>query len=148
MAKRVKQQEIKIIPPPDPIVYSSDKVWYKVRKEIAVHEKNSIIVSIPDHDDEAIYACTDMHNGSWRDLYFDPVKIEALPYSGKRLSDLAFADWLRKSNYALHVGAIGGLFTKIIAFITSLICASLPITGFYVWWGKRKKTKKNKITTA
>ncbi|MBB6273621.1 putative iron-regulated membrane protein [Pedobacter cryoconitis] len=147
MPKRQKQTEVKLIPPPNPIVYSSDKVWYKVRKEMAVHEKNAIIVSIPDHDDEAIYACTDMHNGSWRDLYFNPTTIEPMPYSGKRLSDLAFADWLRKSNYAIHVGAIGGLFTKIIAFITSLICASLPVTGFYVWWGKRKKTnKKQKLT--
>lgn len=148
MPKREKQPVVKIQPAPNPIVYSADKVWYKVRKEMAVHEKNAIIVSIPDHDDEAIYACTDMHNGSWRDIYFDPATIEALPYSGKRLSDLAFADWLRKSNYALHVGAIGGLFTKIVAFITSLICASLPVTGFYVWWGKRKKANKNKKATA
>ncbi|MFB2119050.1 hypothetical protein [Parapedobacter sp. 2B3] len=29
--------------------------------------------------------------------------------------------------------------TKILYFIASLICASLPITGFYIWWGKRKK---------
>ena len=42
-------------------------------------------------------------------------------------------------NYDIHVGAIGGLTGKIIAFIVSLICASLPVTGFLVWWLKRKR---------
>lgn len=44
-------------------------------------------------------------------------------------------------NYSLHVGAIGGLTTKIIYFTASLICASLPITGFYIWLGRKKKQK-------
>jgi len=43
------------------------------------------------------------------------------------------------ANYDIHVGAILGLPTKIIAFIVSLICASLPVTGFMIWWGRRKK---------
>jgi uncharacterized iron-regulated membrane protein len=46
---------------------------------------------------------------------------------------------LFEKNYDIHVGAIGGLTGKIIAFIASLICASLPVTGFLIWWGKRKK---------
>ena len=48
-------------------------------------------------------------------------------------------------NYDLHVGQIGGLTTKIIAFLASLICASLPITGFIIWLGKRKKSKSKKV---
>jgi uncharacterized iron-regulated membrane protein len=48
-------------------------------------------------------------------------------------------------NYDLHVGQIGGLTTKIIAFLTSLICASLPVTGFIIWLGKRKKSKSKKV---
>ncbi|WP_295230470.1 PepSY domain-containing protein [uncultured Chryseobacterium sp.] len=43
------------------------------------------------------------------------------------------------ANYDIHVGAILGLPTKIIAFVVSLICASLPVTGFMIWWGRRKK---------
>jgi uncharacterized iron-regulated membrane protein len=42
-------------------------------------------------------------------------------------------------NYDIHVGAIGGFTGKIIAFIISLICTSLPVSGFLVWWWKRKK---------
>ena len=54
--------------------------------------------------------------------------------AGQKLMDM---------NYDIHVGAIGGLTGKIIAFFISLICASLPITGFLVWWLKRKKSHKN-----
>jgi uncharacterized iron-regulated membrane protein len=45
------------------------------------------------------------------------------------------------ANYDIHVGAILGLPTKIIAFIVSLICASLPVTGFMIWWGEERKNR-------
>ena len=51
---------------------------------------------------------------------------------GMKLNDL---------NYDIHVGQVFGLFTKIIAFLASLICATLPVTGFIIWLSKRKKTK-------
>lgn len=43
------------------------------------------------------------------------------------------------ANYDIHVGAILGIWGKILAFIVSLICASLPITGFLVWKGRNFK---------
>jgi uncharacterized iron-regulated membrane protein len=51
------------------------------------------------------------------------------------------AKW-RNSNYAMHVGSIYGLPTKLLATFISLFCASLPVTGFYIWWGRQKKSKK------
>jgi uncharacterized iron-regulated membrane protein len=45
-------------------------------------------------------------------------------------------------NYDIHVGAIIGLPGKILMFFISLICASLPITGVYIWWGRRNKEKE------
>lgn len=56
--------------------------------------------------------------------------------------DKNFGEKTVAANYDIHVGSILGLPTKIIAFIISLICASLPVTGFLIWWGRRKKTKK------
>ena len=53
---------------------------------------------------------------------------------------------LNEMNYDIHVGQIGGLTTKIIAFLASFICASLPITGFIIWLGKRKKSKSKTLT--
>ncbi len=49
-------------------------------------------------------------------------------------------DKLAALNYDIHVGSIGGWPTKILAFMVSLISASLPVTGFLVWWYKHKKT--------
>ncbi len=46
---------------------------------------------------------------------------------------------LQEMNYGLHTGQYFGLFGKIAAFICSLLVAALPITGFFIWRGRRKK---------
>ncbi|MFT3680966.1 MAG: PepSY-associated TM helix domain-containing protein [Ferruginibacter sp.] len=61
-------------------------------------------------------------------------------YAGK-FKDAKVADKIRRMNYDIHVGAVLGLPGKIMAFFASLIAASLPITGFIIWWGRRKKAK-------
>lgn len=120
---------------------ASDIIFNKVRKEIAKENKEAVIINFPDKPHDNFYACTDMKNGNWRDLYFNSETLELLPNSTKYLGNEKFHDWLSRSNYSLHVGAIGGLTTKIIYFAASLICASLPLTGFYIWWGRKKKKK-------
>ncbi len=45
------------------------------------------------------------------------------------------------ANYDIHVGSILGIWGKILAFIGSLACASLPVTGFLVWYGRKVKAK-------
>jgi len=55
------------------------------------------------------------------------------------MKDKNFGEKTVGANYDIHVGSILGLPTKIIAFIVSLICASLPVTGFMIWRGRRKK---------
>lgn len=56
-----------------------------------------------------------------------------------RFENTSAADKIYRMNYDVHVGAIGGLPTKLLAFFASLIAASLPVTGFMIWWGRRKK---------
>ncbi|MDY3530047.1 PepSY-associated TM helix domain-containing protein [Riemerella anatipestifer] len=62
-------------------------------------------------------------------------------HSDKNLGEKAIA-----ANYDIHTGAIFGIWTKILAFVASLICASLPITGFLVWWGRNKKKSAKQST--
>ncbi len=68
-------------------------------------------------------------------------------YSGKLLKSITF-DKLNRGekmiymNYDIHVGAILGIPGKILAFIVSLICATLPVSGFLIWWGRRKVAKQ------
>jgi len=59
-------------------------------------------------------------------------------YAGK-FTDANVADKIVRMNYDMHVGAILGLPGKLLAFFASLIAASLPVTGFIIWWGRRKK---------
>lgn len=50
---------------------------------------------------------------------------------------------MNDANYDIHVGQLLGFPGKVIAFLASLLCASLPVTGFIIWLGKRKKKKRN-----
>jgi uncharacterized iron-regulated membrane protein len=126
---------------------AADFIWKKVRTEIAQENKEAVIINFPDKPQDDFYACTDMNDGVWRDLYFDSTTLEILPKSQKHISNEKFSTWLMRSNYSLHIGAVGGLSTKIIYFVASLICASLPLTGFIIWcnrkWGKKKQPIKN-----
>ncbi|WP_166333109.1 PepSY-associated TM helix domain-containing protein [Sphingobacterium chungjuense] len=53
--------------------------------------------------------------------------------------DKNFGEKMVGANYDIHVGSIFNLPTKIIAFLVSLICASLPVTGFMIWYNRKKK---------
>lgn len=46
--------------------------------------------------------------------------------------------------FTFHTGSWGGIYTKIIYFIAALIGFALPLTGYYIWWKKRRN--KNKIS--
>ena len=81
---------------------------------------------------------------SYSDLYFfDRNKGSLLKYlpNAKKSTGMQ----LDNMNYDIHVGQILGLPGKIIAFLASLICASLPITGCVIWMGKRKRSKPKKL---
>jgi uncharacterized iron-regulated membrane protein len=47
----------------------------------------------------------------------------------------------RRWVYPLHTGSIYGIPTKILALIAALVAATLPISGFLVWIGRKKKKK-------
>lgn len=51
---------------------------------------------------------------------------------------------LRGWFYAFHTGSWGGFWTKLLYFLTALVGAMLPLTGYYLWWRRstgRTKTK-------
>jgi uncharacterized iron-regulated membrane protein len=76
-----------------------------------------------------------------RSSYFEQHSLKLLK------TDAAFSavnggEKLSRLNYDLHVGSVGGITTKIIAFLVCVISASLPITGFIIWLGKKRKSSK------
>ncbi|GAB3279841.1 PepSY-associated TM helix domain-containing protein [Larkinella harenae] len=52
---------------------------------------------------------------------------------------------LRAINFDVHTGSVLNLPGKVLAFVASLICTSLPVTGFLIFWNRRKKGKRNRI---
>lgn len=49
---------------------------------------------------------------------------------------------LRGWFYAFHTGTWGGIWTKILYFLAALIGASLPLTGYWLWWRRRMNKRK------
>lgn len=81
-----------------------------------------------------------------QETYYDYDQLQFDQYTGKLLSRQNYQDKnngekIIGMNYDIHVGAIWGLPGKILAFLTSLVCASLPMTGFIIWLLKKKKAK-------
>ena len=70
------------------------------------------------------------------------------PRSGRlaeiaRYEDTPRQQRLRGWFYTFHTGTWGGIWTKILYFLAALIGATLPLTGYYLWW-KRYSNKKNR----
>jgi uncharacterized iron-regulated membrane protein len=123
-----------------------DQVWFNIRREqpsfaglMEVHmpenEKSSIEIAL--NPDSKTYWKADYR-------YFDQYSFKelAVKHAFGKLKDAPVADKIVRMNYDIHVGAIAGLPGKILAFCASLICGSLPVTGFLIWWGRKKKSKK------
>ncbi|NIG53679.1 PepSY domain-containing protein [Chitinophaga sp. Cy-1792] len=68
-------------------------------------------------------------------------EIKGDPENSQSYEDADVGGKLRRMNFDIHVGSILGLPGKVLAFFASLIGATLPVTGFIIWWGKGKKKK-------
>ncbi|RAV27455.1 PepSY-associated TM helix domain-containing protein [Sinomicrobium soli] len=44
--------------------------------------------------------------------------------------------------WQLHMGQWWGQFGKLSTFLTGIIATTLPVTGFIIWWGRRRKKGK------
>jgi uncharacterized iron-regulated membrane protein len=112
--------------------------------QTAYPDAKSIEVHPPANDTTAIAANANMQNGTfWKTdyRYYDQYYFNEIPVTHVygRLKDTKMADKIIRMNYDIHVGAIGGLAGKILAFLVSLMIATLPITGAFIWLGKRNK---------
>jgi uncharacterized iron-regulated membrane protein len=129
-----------------PTTHALDKVWMRMQKEYP--NAKSVEVHPPENDSTAIAANANPEEGTyWKTdyRYFDQYslkEIEVKHLFGK-YKNADKTDKLMRMNYDLHTGAVLGLPGKIFAFLISLLIASLPISGFYIWWGRNKKNKRN-----
>jgi len=124
-----------------------DKIWEKMKKEHP--DAKAIEVHAPETDSSAIAANVNTLPGTYWKIdyrYFDQYTLKELSVDHVfgRIKDANAADKLSRMNYDIHTGAIVGLPGKILAFFVSLIAASLPITGFLIWYQRKYKKKPAK----
>ena len=80
-----------------------------------------------------------LHFDHQSNYYFHPQTGELLqsqPYANKSTGMK-----IQEMSYGIHTGQFFNLPGKIIAFILSLFVASLPISGFLIWWGRKNRMK-------
>lgn len=46
---------------------------------------------------------------------------------------------LRSWFYAFHTGSWGGIYTKVLYFLAAFIGGVLPLSGYYLWWKKKRR---------
>lgn len=121
-----------------------DRAWYKVIAQ-EPDAQGFYLSPYPEDPDDAIEIIAYQDHGSWynrNEYYFDQYTLERYRVQGDVFNEANLADQLTFLNYDMHVGAVWGLPGKILAFLVSLVSASLPVTGFLMWWNKKKKGKK------
>jgi len=133
------------IPPQTALYALEDRVWAKLNQEYKGN--GSMFITFAQKQSDAITVTHNPNEGTFyksHTRYFDRYtmqEIKGKTIFSKPYEEGSAADKLVRMNYDIHIGAIGGIAGKSIAFLISLISGSLPITGFIVWWGKRKKGK-------
>jgi uncharacterized iron-regulated membrane protein len=122
-----------------------DVIWLKMLKEYPKAE--SIEIHPPETDSAAIAANANdnkstYHTADYR--YFDQYTLQEIEVNHLwgRIKNDKIADRIFKMNYDIHTGGIFGLAGKIFAFLISLLIASLPVTGTLIWWGRKKKNRR------
>lgn len=128
----------------NPEINFLDRVWLLMQHEYP----NAASIEVhPAHSDTAAIAAnaTQADGKYWKTdyRYFNQYNLQEIEVNNLygRFNDINFADKLLRMNYEIHTGAILGLPGKIFAFLMSLFIASFPVTGFIMWWKKRKKKK-------
>lgn len=116
-----------------------DFVYYSLKSQYPEAEGYSI--NLPEDSLETIRASV-----NYPDLA-QIISIKFDQYSGKQLASTGWNDKtngekVRAYNNDIHIGAVGGIVGKTIAFFLSLFSASLPLTGFLIWYGRKFKKRK------
>lgn len=121
-----------------------DAIWLQMVKEYP--EAEAIEIHPPETDSSTIAANANVDKETYSKIdyrYFDQYSLEEIKVNHLwgRNKDAKIADQLMKMNYDIHTGGIFGFAGKIFAFLISLLIASLPVSGFLIWWGRKKKSK-------
>ncbi|MFA0964124.1 PepSY-associated TM helix domain-containing protein [Roseivirga sp. BDSF3-8] len=128
-----------------------DKAWRTVHGSLP--QGYGSMVLLPTTDTAPIYVLTSRTDGTFSELqyhYFDQYTAERIDdkayFRTKPFTKASVAEKIIRMNYDIHTGGIFGFAGKLLAFFASLVAASLPVTGFMIWRGRRKKKGEKRAT--
>ena len=110
--------------------------WQQFYDELKIQNPDAPQITIG--IEKATVKLGSMGNGRASDSYVYKNRTEAISPSAK-YADSDPADKLRGWIYSIHTGSFGGMTTRIMWFFASILGASLPITGYYMWIRRLKK---------
>jgi uncharacterized iron-regulated membrane protein len=134
--------------------HPEDVIWNKLSRKYD-GKFGSISMIIPDEPSAAYETTVNFGDGTL--LYnsvvnfFDQKTLKELPpvtQHDQPYNNLSAGEKLFRMNFDIHTGQILGLPSKILAFFACIIGASMPITGFIIWynrkWGKKATRRKKR----
>lgn len=142
-----KEEKLKSIPPTTEFSDQNtilDTVWSTVKKSFI--NKETALISFPRTEEGTYYAEITYANKQYQnDQYnFDQYTGKVLRFQSYQDKSIGNGTALRERNYDLHTGTIFGTTGQFLYFFAGFIAFSLPITGFIMWFNKKKKSKNKK----
>ncbi len=116
-----------------------DMAFYQTLEENPENQMYFVWTEGPDHPIVTGAYLESLDYDHQSNYYFHPqtgALLQSQPYQSKS-TGLKF----QEMTYGIHTGQYFGITGKIIAFILSLFVASLPVTGFIIWWGRKNRMK-------
>ena len=122
-----------------------DALYNQLKKQFPDCRKFELVV--PVNDEDAIEAWSNRSlttHGDADIIYYDQNTLTEIPvqHPWRRQSELTFAQKVRRTNIDLHLGNYFGVWGKIVLFVSSLFLSTLPVTGFWIWYGRKFKPTK------
>lgn len=123
-----------------------DRLWQAHKQHVKQHE--GLAVYFAHLPSDPVEVVVNHRPGTYynSDFYhydqYTGKQLKALGSWDGKFSEAKLADKIARLNYDMHVGAVLGIAGKLLAFFASLIAASLPVTGFCIWLGRRRKSRK------
>lgn len=140
-SKKEKRTEVKSIATPTENTPTIQAIFIQAKKEFP--DFSDCYIGLPEDNSGSFrFSMRYENSGFYRridNLFYDQ-------YDGKLLKIKAFEHLsagtkLRITAENIHTGKSFGIVGQWVIFFASLICASLPITGFLIWRNKRKVMK-------
>ena len=142
-AKQEDKHPVSDTTQPLSVTNMADFLWQKHLKDVQPNESLGVYFAHTSSDPFEVVINHKPGTYYNSDFYhYDRYTGKHLPAQGSydgTFKEAKLADKIVRMNYDMHVGAVLGIAGKLLAFFASLIAASLPVTGFLIWRGRRRK---------